>query len=430
MGNEVRFKEFVENEFGQYEWFYKDGRWRNDWIEQLVNNPEMRRGLSHKVLLNSDKVAYQNWDDLDYTLVLLTEYFGDPDNSKSDVQWANYHVPILSDSPSAEFIRFRKYDNHSIIGEDGEYMKYDDIILDRMVDLVNQEVDRIALVNQRDIEYQKGNPNIAPIANYDIVRKKDGTIKSIGGAEFKFLTALNDVRYDNGETFLDRFQRIQNEGTGAELREFIRESVREALDNEFEQTYREWAKAGLLEELPNGKYKYLGVIGVNAGQSSYNRNTATSLNNAKKALEGMWTTEMDILLRDYNNNNPVDDRRATTLFESIKDLLREKMVRGEITAKEVDSINRNLVIRNNAKAKLREYFWNSKFATSQIIELTTTDLAFYKNIEDFQKRYKEVHAPALRLNTNSKYGRKEERTIYLKDDEIVSSALDDIATVT
>lgn len=250
-----------------------------------------------------------------------------------------------------EFIRFRKYDNHSIIGEDGEYMKYDDIILDRMVDLVNQEVDRIALVNQRDIEYQKGNPNIAPIANYDIVRKKDGTIKSIGGAEFKFLTALNDVRYDNGETFLDRFQRIQNEGTGAELREFIRESVREALDNEFEQTYREWAKAGLLEELPNGKYKYLGVIGVNAGQSSYNRNTATSLNNAKKALEGMWTTEMDILLRDYNNNNPVDDRRATTLFESIKDLLREKMVRGEITAKEVDSINRNLVIRNNAKAK-------------------------------------------------------------------------------
>lgn len=429
MGNEARFKEFIENEFKQYEWFYKDGRWRNDWIEQLVNNSEMRRGLNHKVLLNSDKVAYQNWDDLDYTLVLLTEYFGDPDNSKSDVQWANYHVPILSDSPSAEFIRFRKYDNHSIIGEDGEYMKYDDIILDRFVDLVNQEVDRIALVNQRDIEYQKGNPNIAPIANYDIVRKKDGTIKSIGGAEFKFLTALNDVRYKNGETFLDRFQRIQNEGTGSELREFIRESVREALDNEFEQTYKEWAKSGLLEELPNGKYKYLGVMGVTAGQSSYNRNTATSLNNAKKALEGLWTTEMDTLLRDYNNNNPVDDRRATVLFENIKDLLGEKMMRGEITAKEMDSINRNLVIRNNAKAKLREYFWNSKFATSQIIELTTTDLAFYKNIEDFQKRYKEVHAPALRLNTSSKYGRKEERTIYLKDDEIMSSVLDDIATV-
>ena len=33
MGNEARFKEFIENEFKQYEWFYKDGRWRNDRID-------------------------------------------------------------------------------------------------------------------------------------------------------------------------------------------------------------------------------------------------------------------------------------------------------------------------------------------------------------------------------------------------------------
>ena len=202
-----------------------------------------------------------------------------------------------------------------------------------------------------------------------------------------------------------------------------------SIDSEFEQTYRDWAKAGLLEELPNGKYKYLGVMGVSTGQSSYNKNTATSLLNAKKALGNLWTTDMDILLRDYNNNNPIDDRRATALFDSIRSLLQEKLNKGDITKKELDAINRNLVIRNNAKAKLREYFWNSKLATSQIIQLTTTDLAFYKNIEDFQKRYKEVHAPALRMNTNSKYGRKWERTIYLKDDEITSSVLPDIETV-
>ena len=134
---------------------------------------------------------------------------------------------------------------------------------------------------------------------------------------------------------------------------------------------------------------------------------------------------MDLLLNDYNNNNPIDDRRATQLFDEIRNLLQETMIKGTITPNELDSIKRNLVIRNNAKAKLREYFWNSKFATSQIIELTTTDLAFYKNIEDFQKRYKEVHAPALRLNTNSKYGRKWERTVYLKDDEIKSPVIDD-----
>lgn len=429
MGDEKKFKEFIEKEFKQYEWFYKDGKWRNDWIEQLVNNPEMRKGLAHKVLLNSDKIAYQNWDDLDYTLVLLTEYFGDPGNTKSNVQWANYHVPILSDSPSAEFIRFRKYDNHSIIGDDGNYREYDDIILDRFVDLVNQEVDRIALVNQRDIEYHKGNPKIAPIANYDIVRDEDGHVKNIGGAEFKFLTALNDLKYEDGKTFLSKFQEIQNNGTGEELRDFIRESVRGVIDNEFEETFREWTKIGLLDELPNGKYKYLSVMGVTAGQSSYNKNTATSLNNAKRVLGEQWTTEMDLLLGDYNNNNPIDNREATGILNNITNLLMEKVNGGEISLKEADSINRNLVVRNNAKAKLREYFWNSKFATSQIIELTTTDLAFYKNLEDFQKRYKEVHAPALRLNTNSKYGRKEERTIYLKDDEIVSPSIEDIKAI-
>ena len=83
---------------------------------------------------------------------------------------------------------------------------------------------------------------------------------------------------------------------------------------------------------------------------------------------------------------------------------------------------------------MREYYWNSKLATSQIIQISTTDLAFYKNIEDFQKRYKEVHAPSLRLNTFATYngervGREWERTIYLKDSEIVSSVLSDIEEV-
>ena len=41
---------------------------------------------------------------------------------------------------------------------------------------------------------------------------------------------------------------------------------------------------------------------------------------------------------------------------------------------------------------MQEYYWNQQFATSQIIQMTTTDLAFYKNATDFQKRYKEVYA--------------------------------------
>lgn len=78
--------------------------------------------------------------------------------------------------------------------------------------------------------------------------------------------------------------------------------------------------------------------------------------------------------------------------------------------------------REGAIEKLREYFWNSTFATSQIIQLTTVDLAFYKDADDFQKRYKEVYAAGIKVNTNSKYGKKKQNAIYLVDDVITSAS--------
>lgn len=430
MNDKERFEQFMQTEFKDYEWFFKDGHWRNDWLRQLAESDELRRGLNHKVVLNSDKVDYTNWDDLDYTLALLTEYWGDPDSAKSSIKYAWYHVPILSDSPSAEFIRFRKYTTGDVLDENGKKRTYDDAILDKLVDLVNQEYDRIMLVRERDEAYQSGDKSVEPIANYDIVRKKDGSIKSMGGAEFKFLPALNNLRYDNGETFIDRLSRLKSKGTGAELRNFLRTTLNDMMEDGFEQTYRDWMRVGLLDELPNGKYKYLPF----EGQSKQNAITAKALIKAKDALGSLWNTNMELMLRAYNNNSAFDSREANSLMEQIKNLLTDKATRGEMELKDAQSISRSLFVKNNAKDALREYYWNSKLATSQIIQLTTTDLAFYKNLEDFQKRYKEVHAPALRLNTKATYkgeriGRDWERTIYLKDDEIVSSVLEDIKTV-
>lgn len=430
MNDKKRFEQFMQTEFKDYEWFYKDGHWRNDWLRQIEESEELRKGLSHKVVLNSDKVDYTNWDDLDYTLALLVEYWGDPDSAKSSIKYAWYHVPILSDSPSAEFIKFRKYTTGDVLDENGKKRLYDDVILDKLVDLVNQEYDRIMLVRERDEAYQRGDRSVEPIANYDIVRKKDGSIKSLGGAEFKFLPTLNNIKYDNGETFIDRLNRLRNEGTGTELRLFLRETLNDMMEDGFEQTYRDWVAVGLLDELPNGKYKYLPF----EGQSKQNSITARALIKAKDALGSLWNTNMELLLRAYNNNSAFDTREANNLMGQISNLLIDKATRGEMELKDAQSISRSLFVKNNTKDALREYYWNSKLATSQIIQLTTTDLAFYKNLEDFQKRYKEVHAPALRLNTKATYkgeriGRDWERTIYLKDDEIVSSVLEDIRTV-
>ena len=69
------------------------------------------------------------------------------------------------------------------------------------------------------------------------------------------------------------------------------------------------------------------------------------------------------------------------------------------------------------------------YATSQLIQLVTTDLAFYKNGVDFQKRFKEVYAAGTKLNTNSEYGRKEEKTIYISDSILTSPTYKSLDTI-
>ena len=427
MNNPQRFQEFIQTEFKQYEWFFKNGEWRNDWLKKLATDPSMRKALQNKVVLNHDKIAYQDWDDLDYTIVLLNEFWAEP---KEKMAW--YHVPILSDSPSAEFIRFVRYTTGSEVDEEtGEKKTFQEIITDKMIDIVNQEYDRIMLVRERDEKYIQ-NGNISPIANFDISRDKDGNIKNYGGAEFKFFPELNNLQYETAtgtETFLDRLARLR-EGSPSEFKQFLRDTISDLMEDGFESAYEEWVNIGLLDELPNGRFKNIPF----AGQSQTNQKVAKSLREAQKVLGNLFTSDMMMVLNKYNNNKPLNDKQANKIFNQIKEILEEKVIRGELSVPEKNSIVRNLNTKNNAKDALREYYWNSKFATSQIIQITTTDLAFYKDMEDFQKRFKEVHAPSLRLNTMATFhgeriGRTWERTIYLADDEIVSSTIADIKEI-
>lgn len=98
----------------------------------------------------------------------------------------------------------------------------------------------------------------------------------------------------------------------------------------------------------------------------------------------------------------------------------------------------NVYSEEGMNDRMREWFWNSTYFTSQFIELTTTDLAYYKNLEDFQKRNKQDHAPAERLNTlatwngkpvlvnNDESRRTTRRVIYLKDNILPANSMDSI----
>lgn len=73
---------------------------------------------------------------------------------------------------------------------------------------------------------------------------------------------------------------------------------------------------------------------------------------------------------------------------------------------------------------LAEYYWNTKFATIQQLQLMTIDPAFYKGTKDLQKRYKEIHAPGKSLSVEATWngqgftdseGRAIERVVYFDD---------------
>lgn len=47
---------------------------------------------------------------------------------------------------------------------------------------------------------------------------------------------------------------------------------------------------------------------------------------------------------------------------------------------------------------LDQFYYNTKFATIQQLQLMTVDPAFYKDTKDLQKRYKEIHAPGTTID--------------------------------
>ena len=310
--NDDRRDSYIEREFGFTEWFRNsNGEWMSEWVNLLLNDEDVRFQFDTKELLSIDGKQYTDWEPAEIKKAFILEYFSLGTNKGSNKQYAWYNIPILSDSPVAKFIKFKRYTG-----------KFVEQLLPLFRNVVKQELWRIKLVQDRAAI------GASPIGNFDKV-----------GTKFHFFPELN------------------------------------ANDNEFLNNITELKKHGNLDAIDD-----------------YIDKTVLSIMNAN------FEVFLETNLGDDNK-----EEIASTLI--------------------ADGTIKNT---NELESALEEYFWNQAYATTQIIELTTTDLAFYKDGTDFQKRYKEVYAAGTKLNTNSPYGRKVERTIYLTDDEVTSNSYLDI----
>ena len=150
------------------------------------------------------------------------------------------------------------------------------------------------------------------------------------------------------------------------------------------------------------------------------------LNTLKLDFEGKEMTLLDIV-RELNRRGNVKgiDAYIDSAISWTIDKLADDFISNHkevVSDESLDKIKKATGVKSDEAAidKIREYVWNQIFATSQMVQIVTTDLAYYASDTDFQKRFKEVYAAGTKLNTNSKYGRKTERTVYVRDNIVTS----------
>lgn len=167
------YQDFLEEEYGKYEWFRNTSvpisnkaSWINPWLKRLagMSLEERKKIFGHHVQLNYLGHNYmRNMSEPEYILSVLTAFnSGEKDATKVQTAW--YKIPMMSNKPSLEFIKFEKYSQDRIATE--------------LLNIFAQEVKRIKTVTARG--YKKGDPQF--IKNFDGKR----------GKSFVFLDYLND----------------------------------------------------------------------------------------------------------------------------------------------------------------------------------------------------------------------------------------------
>lgn len=407
IGNYDKFESFMEDNYGSYRWFKsEDGSWNNPWLELLNSSETYRQNLEHKVQLSFDNTNYTDLSELGYTRSLMSEYFYDTSKKK----WAWYRVPILSNKPSSEFIRFTRYSGRN----------YQKTIKRGLRKVLNQEILRFKAVLERSV-----NPDIETIKNFDIsseileknpqiteklkakkplthsdLVKNGKLVTSDSGASFKFLEAFNQniIAGDElGMMIIDKLNGVDvNEDTFERL---VDSNLDSYMKMKVAKEFGQWGKIGLFEteEVKRGDDTEIAF--------KYIPNLTRSYSEIRKELFG-------------------DSKKSS---KGKQKLTKEQ--KSEILS----------VMRQEIDANLTEYIWNDMFATINIVELTATDLAYYANVEDFQKRYAQVHSPALRLNVTAKFkeGSKEipysadglARTIYIADYKVESDIIPNVEEI-
>lgn len=402
----AKFDEFVNDEYGKYKWFCANNQGeRNEWLCPILKMmhetnidgyytdlaTHSREYLEHKTQLSYKKTPYVELSGLAYIHSILTEFALPGVGNNDAVCKAFYRVPIESNKPVSEFIAYPRFKGKDYKNELTKYY----------FDVFHQELMRIRTVIERcannasegiknydlDGKWKKSNPKIyEKILGNNKLTWEDLQTMGKSGASFKFLSFLNNTEDESLKQYIVDY--INYDADIDDPNTIL--SVR---DNIFNPVFK-----SEMEKIKENEIDYFEKLGL---FELIDKKTDKNEENPKKLFKYFSFLNL-------NENISVEERR-----EQIENFLEN-------------------------------FVWNDMLASINTIELTATDLAYYKNMEDFQKRFAQIHAPGLRLNTTAETIIYDEanpdgamirvsdgiaRTMYIKDFEILTGIEKDVNAV-
>lgn len=238
-----------------------------------------------------------------------------------------------------------------------------DDCVESLTEVAMQELQRMRVVQNRKKGIDEG--TIEKITNYDDL-----------GHLFLFMPALEDMIVGNNTNGYRVFKELLLEDSYSQ--EQYKKSVKDVVSQVIEENFKNY-----LNEISPGTIKEMMKIVAQEGYlDKYGENKDNS-------------TEVEYIKNDIINGKDI------------------KILQDAITAwkDNSDSVGGQI---------LRSYFYNKANATAQIYQITITDLAYYPNMIELQKRFKQMYASGKRPFTQSKYGKETEKVIYLIDDSRAS----------
>lgn len=332
------FEDFILDEYGSSEWF-KFGAgddditkgWRNEWLRLLARDENTRKVFDHKVELNFNKHNYmRNMSDAEYTLSLITEYFSESAKVEDRVP-AWYRVPMQSNKPSSEFIKFYSYRGNN----------YKNAIVNGLHNMFLQEISRIQTVLRRNMS--KNDPGF--IKNFDT-----------NGRKFNFLPVFNSY-LEEGDVSKRTILRNEDDSVSSDNNRF----------------------ASLLQKKVKGETNLTSDEEVELSKL------------AERVIRQSMENRVQSILDTWESNGILEAAK------NIKDIYPSEFD----NSSNIKNEEREGVINDWVRKQVENFLWNDSFASKNILQLTLSDIAFYKDTEDLQKRLAQLHAPGVRGNINA-----------------------------